>query len=130
MGVEMFCTILFGVNGYFQYIFPVDGSRPAIFAPVQQTSTRFSACSIIMGADYYEKSRDIKENKKNNLNDICIGENTIIKNSIVDKNSRIGKNCRIINKDNKESFDGDNYYIRNSIIIIPKNSVINDNTEI
>lgn len=86
--------------------------------------------SIIMGADYYESPADIKDNKENNLNDICIGENTIIKNAIIDKNSRIGKNCKIINKDNKETYDGDNYFIRNSIVIIPKNSVVKDNTEI
>ena len=83
-----------------------------------------------MGADYYESTWDLRDNKNNNLNDICIGENTIIKNAIIDKNSRIGKNCKIINKDNKESFDGDNYFIRNFIVIIPKNSVLKDNTEI
>jgi glucose-1-phosphate adenylyltransferase len=86
--------------------------------------------SIIMGADYYEKAKDIKENKMNDLNNICIGENTTIKNAIIDKNSRIGKNCIITNKDNKETYDADNYFIRNSIVIIPKNSVIEDNTEI
>ena len=86
--------------------------------------------SIIMGADYYEKLRDIKDNRRDNLNDIGIDENTIIKNAIIDKNSRIGKNCKIINKDNKETYDGDKYFIRNFIIIIPKNSIIEDNTEI
>ncbi len=86
--------------------------------------------SIIMGADYYEKPEAILENKINHLNNICIGEKTIIKNAIIDKNSRIGKNCRIINKDNKESFDADNYYIRDYIVIIPKNSVIKDDTVI
>lgn len=86
--------------------------------------------SIIMGADYYEKPAIVQENKMNKLNDICIGENTIIKNAIIDKNSRIGKNCRIINKDNKEYFDGENYFIKDYIVIIPKNSIIKDNTEI
>ncbi len=86
--------------------------------------------SIIMGSDYYETLEDIKLNKKKNINEICIGENTIIKNAIIDKNSRIGKNCKIINKDNIENYNSDKYFIKDYIVIIPKNSIIEDNTEI
>ncbi|HRU45524.1 MAG TPA: glucose-1-phosphate adenylyltransferase, partial [Spirochaetota bacterium] len=56
--------------------------------------------------------------------------NTIVKNAIIDKNARIGKNCKLLNSKKIDNFDGKNYYIREGIIIIPKNSVIEDNTEI
>jgi len=86
--------------------------------------------SYIMGADYYESDQAKNENTKNGIKDICIDSNTIIKNAIVDKNSRIGKNCKIINHENKKEFDGANYFIRDGIVIIPKNSVIEDGTVI
>lgn len=86
--------------------------------------------SIIMGADYYETKEGKEYNKKHHIIDIGIGDNTIVKNAIIDKNARIGKNCKIINKENKIHFDGDNYYIRDGIIIVPKNGIIKDNREI
>jgi len=86
--------------------------------------------SIILGADYYETEAEKYYNSKNNIIDVGISENTIISNAIVDKNARIGKNCKILNKNKLDFFDGDNYHIRDGIIIIPKNSIITDNTEI
>ncbi len=86
--------------------------------------------SLIMGADYYETEIDKKENNGKNKIDIGIGDNTIIRNTIVDKNSRIGKNCRILNAEDIKNYDGANYYIRDGIIIIPKGAVIEDNTVI
>lgn len=80
--------------------------------------------SIIMGADYYEK------NQKNNPIAIGIGMNSTIKKAIVDKNARIGKNVRIINKKNLINYDGENYFIRDRVVIIPKNSIIKDGTVI
>ncbi len=52
-----------------------------------------------MGADYYE-SRDQKAAviAAGGL-PIGIGEDTLIKNAIVDKNCRVGKNVKIINKE-------------------------------
>lgn len=86
--------------------------------------------SVVMGADFYENENGKVYNAKHNIVDIGIGSNTIIKNGIIDKNARIGKNCKIINKNNLTNFDSSNYYIREGIIIVPKNSIIKDNTEI
>ena len=86
--------------------------------------------SILMGADYYENNKTKKNNKLNNLPNIGIGENTIIENAIIDKNVRIGKNCEITNKSNVKYFDGENFFIRDGIVIIPKDSQIPDNTQI
>ncbi|HOJ63383.1 MAG TPA: glucose-1-phosphate adenylyltransferase [Spirochaetota bacterium] len=86
--------------------------------------------SVVMGADYYESEAGKEYNRRHHIIDIGIGDNTFIKNAIIDKNARIGKNCKIVNKENKVNFDGDNYYIREGVIIVPKNGIIKDNTEI
>lgn len=86
--------------------------------------------SIIFGAKRYESAKKRMSNKKSGIMNLGIGSNTVIKNAIIDHDTRIGKNCRIINSKNLENYDSDMYYIREGIIIIPKNSVIPDNTVI
>ena len=88
--------------------------------------------SIIMGSDIYESLTEIEGNISNNIPHIGIGRDTIIHTSIIDKNVRIGKNVRLVNQDGAENRDSDDgsYYIRDGIIIIPKNAVIKDNTVI
>ena len=84
-----------------------------------------------MGADRYETDEQKKENSAKGIPNIGIGAGSIIKNTIVDKNARIGRNCRI-GIDNKERKDCDNedYYIRDGLIIIGKNSTLGDGTVI
>ena len=84
--------------------------------------------TIVMGADYYESIDDMIEKSKDNIPPIGIGSNTHIQRAIIDKNTRIGKNVRLVNQGNQEEADGDNYFIRDGIIIIPKNAVIPDGT--
>lgn len=86
--------------------------------------------SILMGADYYEGNKRKKTNKLSGTLDIGIGENTVIKNAIIDKNVRIGKNCKITNSAKVKDFDGENFFIRDGIIIIPKDAQIPNNTQI
>lgn len=78
--------------------------------------------SIVMGNDYYPK--EIGGRK------LGVGENCLIKKAIIDKNSYIGKNSIIWNKEKINHLDGENFYIRDGILIIPKNSVIKDNSKI
>ncbi|MCL2294357.1 MAG: glucose-1-phosphate adenylyltransferase [Spirochaetes bacterium] len=82
-----------------------------------------------MGADRYETDEQKIENHTKEIPNIGIGTGSIIKNAIIDKNVRIGKNCRI-GIDNIERQDGDydNYYIRDGIIIIERNSTIKNGT--
>ena len=84
--------------------------------------------SIIMGNMNYETLEERSENQKNNRPNLGIGNNCIIRNAIVDMNCKIGNNVQLINKDNKQHDDGENYAIREGIIVIPKGSVITDNT--
>ncbi len=88
--------------------------------------------SILMGADFFESFDEIQTNVARDKPHIGIGENTVISRAIVDKNARIGKNVRLVNKNKTETLDGENgcYYIREGIIIVPKNAVIADGMEI
>lgn len=85
--------------------------------------------SIIMGADYFESIEEMRVNIAQNKPHIGIGENTIIRKAIIDKNARIGKNVQIINAKGQDNAtdEGGNYFIREGIVLIPKNAVIADN---
>ncbi len=41
---------------------------------------------------------------------------------IVDKNARIGDGVRLVNEAGVDHADGDGYFIRNGIIIVPKSA--------
>jgi glucose-1-phosphate adenylyltransferase len=43
---------------------------------------------------------------------------------IVDKNARIGDGVRMVNESGVQEADGDGYYIRNGIVIVPKGARI------
>jgi glucose-1-phosphate adenylyltransferase len=80
--------------------------------------------SIIMGADYYEHGA------VEDLSGIPmgIGKHCFIKQAIVDKNVRIGNGVVITPEGKPEDVETDLYWIRDGIIVIPKNTVIPDGT--
>ncbi len=88
--------------------------------------------SIIMGSDYFESLADLTRNVDSQVPHIGVGKNTVIRRAIVDKNTRIGNNVQLINRNGVETFDGPegSYFIREGIIIVPKNASINDGTVI
>ena len=88
--------------------------------------------SILMGSDFFENVEEMKMNVSRVIPHIGIGENCIIKRSIIDKNARIGKNVQLINSRGIDREDGTegNYFIREGIILIPKNAIIPDGTVI
>ncbi|MBK6589326.1 MAG: glucose-1-phosphate adenylyltransferase [Acidobacteria bacterium] len=88
--------------------------------------------SIIMGSDIFESISEIRSNIDSNKPHIGIGENTVIRRCIVDKNVRIGNNVKLLNLNNIEFYDAPDksVYIREGIIIVPKNATIPDGTEL
>tara|TARA_R110002096_G_scaffold4493_29_gene21004 strand:+ start:6447 stop:7751 length:1305 start_codon:yes stop_codon:yes gene_type:complete len=80
--------------------------------------------TIMMGADYFEKDR--LEQKKTDDPPIGIGKNAKIHRAIIDKNARIGDDVSINpeGKDPHYSHPDGMYYIRDGIVVVPKNSVI------
>jgi glucose-1-phosphate adenylyltransferase len=53
-----------------------------------------------------------------------VGAGTRIENAIIDKNARIGEGCILTPAGKPENFDHPLYYIRDGILIVPKNGVI------
>ncbi len=86
--------------------------------------------SIVMGADYYQVPEVIAEDFARGTPPIGIGEGSVVERAIVDKNARIGRGARVVNRNGSDHEDGENYFIRDGIVIIPKDAVVPDGTEI
>ena len=86
--------------------------------------------SFMMGADYYQTLEEMRDDLAAGLPRMGIGEGSLIRRAIIDKNARIGSQVRLLNEAGTLNTDGDHgsYYIRDGIIIIPKNAVIKDGT--
>jgi glucose-1-phosphate adenylyltransferase len=84
--------------------------------------------SIIMGNTYYETIASRNKNRETGKPNLGIGNNCIIRNAIVDLGCYLGNNVHLINKDNQTEFEGENYSIKDGIIIVPKGAEIPDNT--
>ena len=104
----------------------VVGVRSRISKGVQMDS------SYMMGADYYQTFEEMRSDAGKGLPRVGIGEGTQIRHAIIDKNARIGTNARLLNEGGVVEADGPGgaYFIRDSIIIVPKNAVIADGTVI
>jgi glucose-1-phosphate adenylyltransferase len=86
--------------------------------------------SIVMGADYYQVPEVIAEDFARGTPPIGIGEGAVVERAIVDKNARIGRGARIVNRNGRDHEDGESYFIRDGIVVIPKDAVIPDGAEI
>jgi glucose-1-phosphate adenylyltransferase len=86
--------------------------------------------SYLMGADYYQSIEDMRADYAAGLPRIGIGEGTVVKRAIIDKNARIGAGVHLVNEQGIENADGPDgsYYIRDRIILVPKNAVVKDGT--
>ncbi len=86
--------------------------------------------SYMMGADYYQTLEDMEVDTAAGRPWIGIGKGTIVRRAIIDKNARIGAGVRLLNEAGTEEADGPDgsYYIRDRIIIVPKNGLIPDGT--
>jgi glucose-1-phosphate adenylyltransferase len=81
--------------------------------------------SVIMGADFYE---ELAERTDRNVPPIGIGRNSVVDRAIIDKNARIGENVVITPDGKAPNVDSENYYIRDGVVVIPKNAVLPDGT--
>jgi glucose-1-phosphate adenylyltransferase len=78
--------------------------------------------SVLLGADYYE------EDTEANAIPLGIGRDVVLDRVIVDKNARIGDGVRLVNESGVQEADGDGYYIRSGIIVIPKGARVSPGT--
>jgi glucose-1-phosphate adenylyltransferase len=75
--------------------------------------------SIVMGADYFELDQTDSSQPP-----MGIGRNCVIDRAIIDKNVRIADGVVITPEGKPPNLDADNYFIRDGIVVIPKNAVI------
>lgn len=90
---------------------------------------------MVMGADFYERQASPVRNKishgaSSEKIPLGIGEGSVIEKAIIDKNARIGQRVIIKNIKGIRNLDRSNYYIRDGIVIVPKNALIPDYTVI
>ena len=86
--------------------------------------------SILIGADRYETEMERAENRARGIPDLNLGDSCVIEKAIIDKDCRIGHNVRIINRQKLIEAEGENYVIREGIVIIPRATILPDGTVI
>ena len=73
--------------------------------------------SVLLGADTYE------EDDTHEIG-LGIGRDVVLDGVIVDKNARIADGVRLVNDQGVDEADGDGYYIRSGVIVVPKGAVV------
>ncbi len=84
--------------------------------------------SVVLGADYYEAEEGAPARSDGPR--LGIGRDVVLDRVIIDKNARIGDGARLTNEAGVETADGDGYFIRDGIIIVPKDHAIKPGTVI
>jgi glucose-1-phosphate adenylyltransferase len=82
--------------------------------------------SVLLGADYYDA--DDEAPVRDDAPRLGIGQNVVLDRVIVDKNARVGDDVRLVNDAGVQNADGDGYYIRDGIIVVPKDGIIKPGT--
>jgi glucose-1-phosphate adenylyltransferase len=84
--------------------------------------------AVVIGNDFYESHASIAKHEAEGKPKIGIGRNSRIENAIIDKNARIGDNCVISPSGKPKHLDHAHYYIRDGIVVVPKNALLPSRT--
>ncbi|XP_050203633.1 glucose-1-phosphate adenylyltransferase large subunit 1-like [Mercurialis annua] len=100
------------------------GVRSRLESGVELTDT------MMVGADYYQTESEIASLLAEGKVPIGVGQNTKIRNCIIDKNAKIGRDVVITNADGVQEAERpeEGFYIRSGITVVVKNATINDGT--
>jgi glucose-1-phosphate adenylyltransferase len=79
--------------------------------------------SVLLGADVYED-----EPPPAGAPFLGIGRDVVLNRVVIDKNARIGDGARLTNEKGVDHADGDGYYIRGGIVVVPKGGIIRPGT--
>jgi glucose-1-phosphate adenylyltransferase len=79
---------------------------------------------VTLGSDYYESMESVSRHEAEGLPRVGIGSGCKIDNAIIDKNARIGNNVVISPAGKPENMDHERYFIRDGVVVIPKNGII------
>jgi glucose-1-phosphate adenylyltransferase len=86
--------------------------------------------TVIIGADRYETDAERAANQARGLPSLGVGDGSVIERAILDKDCRVGRNVRIVNRRGLPEGEGENYVIKDGIVVIPKATVVPDGTVI
>ena len=80
--------------------------------------------TVMMGSDFYESQESVAFHLGAGRPRIGIGENTRVENAIIDKNARVGNDCVLSPAGKPKDMDHALYFIRDGVLIIPKNGLV------
>lgn len=86
--------------------------------------------SYVMGADYYQSTKDIVKNEEMGIPNLGIGKYCYIERAILDKNCMIGDNVKIVGGKHLPDADFETHSIHDGIIVVKKNAIIKSGTQI
>jgi glucose-1-phosphate adenylyltransferase len=78
--------------------------------------------TILMGNDFYEEDELRAANAARGIDAAGIGPDCVVERAIIDKNARIGAGCVIRGDGARPDEDGDGWYMRDGIVIVPEDS--------
>lgn len=82
--------------------------------------------TVIIGADRFETDEERERNRQDGLPNMNVGSDCHIERAILDKDCRVGNHVTINYRGKELNVDGDCFYIRDGIVVIPKGQVVPD----
>jgi glucose-1-phosphate adenylyltransferase len=84
--------------------------------------------TIVMGNDFYEDDDERAALLARGLDPAGIGPDCVIERAIIDKNARIGAGCFLRGEPSRKDEDGDGWFLRDGVVIVPKGGRIRPGT--
>jgi glucose-1-phosphate adenylyltransferase len=85
---------------------------------------------VMMGSDTYETLADLEENKRLGRPSLGVGPGCKIRNAIIDKNARIGEGVELDPAGKPDGFESSGIYVRDGVLIVRKNAVVESGTKV
>jgi glucose-1-phosphate adenylyltransferase len=86
--------------------------------------------AVVNGSDRYELEAEREGTRRLGQPALGIGDRCVIERAILDKDCRIGSDVRVVNQRGLRDAEGENYLIRDGVVVIPKGAVVPDGTVI
>ena len=80
--------------------------------------------TILMGATHYESQ------PASGVPGLGVGRGCEVRRAIIDLDARIGDGCSLLNRAGVEEADGNDYFIRGGVIVVPRQATLAPGTEI
>jgi glucose-1-phosphate adenylyltransferase len=82
--------------------------------------------TVIIGADRFETDEERERNRRDGIPSMNVGNDCHIERAILDKDCRVGNDVTINYRGKEPNVDGDCFYIRDGVVVIPKAMIVPD----